>query len=98
LATEPVIVRFPASVLAMASVNHTVCGFENRVTSDFSNITAGTLLTRFDSTAVAMVKTPMRIDRARDQHDGRTDCRDQGRRKARQESDQNQHSHHTSLD
>ena len=62
-ATEPAIVRFPASLLDMASVNLTVCGFENRVTRDFKSITAGTLLTKFDNMAVAIVKTLKRCSR-----------------------------------
>jgi hypothetical protein len=40
----------------------------------------------------------MRIACARDQHYGRTQCRDQRRRKTGQESDQNQDRHQTSLD
>ena len=143
LATEPVIVRFPARVLAIASVSQTVCGFENRVARDFNSMTAGTLLTKFDNIAVTIVKAlrrcrlkpwpkpskrsvrpnvfrstddqkepdekdeqapvhflvnQMRIACARDQHYGRTQCRDQRRRKTGQESDQNQDRHQTSLD
>jgi hypothetical protein len=40
----PVIVRFPASVDAIASTSHPVCGFAKFSTSDFKSITAGTLL------------------------------------------------------
>ena len=38
-------VRLPASVLAMASPSQAICGLLNPGTSDFSSITAGTLLT-----------------------------------------------------
>ena len=57
-ATEPVIVRFHASVLAMASTSQPVCGSWKAGTSVLSSITAGTLLTTFDNTAVTAVKIP----------------------------------------
>src|SRR5215470_2407777 len=59
-ATEPVIVRFPASVLDMARVSQPTCGSGKPGTSDFSNTTAGTLLTIFDSSAVRHEKIQMR--------------------------------------
>src|SRR5712692_2227795 len=56
LATEPVIVRFPASVLAMASTSHPACGFANPGTTDLSSMTAGTLLMMLESAATTRVK------------------------------------------
>ena len=53
LATDPVIVRLPASVEAMASASQPACGSGKLATSVRSSITAGTLLTRFESTAVS---------------------------------------------
>ena len=50
-ATEPVIVRLPASVEAMASASQPACGSGKDGTSVRSSITAGTLLTAFDSRA-----------------------------------------------
>ena len=60
LATEPVIVRFPASVDAIASVNQPVCGSGKPVTSVRSTITAGTLLTMLQSRVVTDTKIGMR--------------------------------------
>src|ERR1035441_10022942 len=57
-ATLPVIVRFPASVEAIASTSHAVCGFAKFGASDFKSITAGTLLTILLSNDTATVKTP----------------------------------------
>ncbi|MCL5671835.1 MAG: hypothetical protein M1423_11195, partial [Acidobacteria bacterium] len=57
LATEPVMVKLPASVLAIASISHPVCELAKPGTTDFSSITAGTLLTTFDRAATARVKT-----------------------------------------
>jgi hypothetical protein len=41
-ATLPVMVRFPASVEAIASTSHAVCGLAKFGASDFKSITAGT--------------------------------------------------------
>ena len=57
LATEPVMVRLPASVDAIASASHPVCGSGNAGTSVRSSITAGTLLTTLESAAVAVTNT-----------------------------------------
>jgi hypothetical protein len=57
LATEPVMVRLPASVLAMANTNQPVWGFSKPGTTDLRSITAGTLLTILESTATTTVKT-----------------------------------------
>ena len=54
LAMEPRIVRFPASVLDMASASQDVCGSGRCGTTRVKSITAGTLLVRFESTAATM--------------------------------------------
>jgi hypothetical protein len=54
LATEPVIVKFPANVLAIAKTNHPVCGLAKPGTIDLRSITAGTLLTKFDRAATTI--------------------------------------------
>ena len=60
LATEPRTVKFPASVLDMASVSHAVSrpatGIDWAIGS--SNRTAGTLLTRFDRAAEIRLSRP----------------------------------------
>src|SRR5215469_8293441 len=62
-ATDPVMVRFPASVLDIASVSQPVCGSGKPGTSDFSSTTAGTLLTIFDTSAVRDEKIQIRCDK-----------------------------------
>src|SRR5258708_25485979 len=57
LATEPTSVKFPASVAAIATTSQARCGSCKFGTNDLRRSTAGTLLTRLDSTAV----TPARI-------------------------------------
>src|SRR5271170_2306218 len=52
LATEPRIVRLPANVAAIAATSHARRGSGRAATKGFSTSTAGTLLTRFDNTAV----------------------------------------------
>src|SRR5262249_23748828 len=56
-ATLPRIVKLPANVEAMASTSHARRGSSNVVTSGLNRSTAGTLETRFDSTAGTMVST-----------------------------------------
>src|SRR5215468_5582644 len=56
-ATLPRIVKLPARVEAIASTSHARRGSSNVVTSGLNRRTAGTLETRFDSTAVTMVST-----------------------------------------
>src|SRR5262245_35457848 len=56
LATEPVIVRLPDNVLAIANINHALCGSANPGMRDFKSMTAGTLLRTLDKLAVTTVK------------------------------------------
>ena len=51
-ATDPKIVGLPARVDAIASTSHAWAGFRRCVTNGLNTSTAGTLLTRFDSSAV----------------------------------------------
>src|SRR3989442_11293599 len=57
LATEPRIVRLPASVEAMARTSQARRGSANEATSGFTRRTAGTFETRFESTAATTVST-----------------------------------------
>src|SRR5262249_16258702 len=56
-ATLPRIVKLPARVEAIASTSHARRGSSNVITSGLNSRTAGTLETRFDSTAVTTVTT-----------------------------------------
>lgn len=56
-ATDPVIVRFPASVEAIARISHALRGSAKFFTSDLSSMTAGTLLTRLLNSVVTTVNT-----------------------------------------
>lgn len=58
----PVIVRFPASVEAIASASHALCEFEKFGTSDFRSITAGTSLTILLRNDTATVIAPACAD------------------------------------
>src|SRR5262245_66359697 len=57
-ATLPRIVKLPARVDAIASTSHARRGSANVATSGLNRSTAGTLETRFDSTAVTTGSTP----------------------------------------
>src|SRR5229473_7861618 len=57
LATEPRMVRFPASVEAIASRSHARVGSPKVGITVLKSSTAGTLETRFESTAVTTVST-----------------------------------------
>src|SRR5437762_6511808 len=57
LATDPRIVRLPASVEAMARTSQARRGSVNEPINGFTRRTAGTLETRFESTAVTAVRT-----------------------------------------
>src|SRR5439155_2333292 len=57
LAIEPSTVKLPASVAAMATTSQARCGSACWAMNDLSTSTAGTLLTRLDSTAVMTLKT-----------------------------------------
>ena len=60
LATDPVIVRFPANVDDIARASQPACGSGKPDTTVRSSITAGTLLTTLQTTAVAGTKNAMR--------------------------------------
>src|SRR5438093_11419557 len=55
LATEPRIVRFPASVEAMARMSHARAGSPKLGITGLNSNTAGTFETTFESTAVTVV-------------------------------------------
>ena len=56
LAIDPITVKLPASVDAIATVSHAASWFGSASTNGLMISTAGTLLTRFDSAAVTRLR------------------------------------------